>query len=250
MKLRVSLIILFFILICLFPCSLKSQLSNSVPRYAVQITVGFNKAVLELSGKDYISENIYEGKTFGADRGFGASVYSKLRLGKQSNFTFIQGFSYNRFFSYDFGKFQYDIGEANYNAFTLSMGIEYDFSPVSNYKIYIGPELNGSIINGDAVVWFEHLGSLLGDSVASYKFNSSFRIGFGVNIGALYWINKSTALNIGTRYFNLNLLLKNADGIKEDNEFKIRDAVNKDLIFSGEKSFAFLSYYAGIIISF
>ncbi|HJY64329.1 MAG TPA: hypothetical protein VJ455_09250, partial [Ignavibacteria bacterium] len=220
------------------------------PAYSLLLNLCYNSSLLELSGSNSISENIYEGKTFGAGTGFGATVISKIPLGSKSDFVFSQALSFNRMLSYDFGKEQYDIGEANYNAISLSVGFEYNFTPRKKYNIYGGAEMNANLIDGNSKIWFQRIGHPLGDSVASYNFNSSFRIGYGLNFGADYKVNNKFGFNLGFRFLNLNAFLKQSEGTNDDAEFQLRDDTANDLIFAGNKNFAFFSVNCGVSLYF
>jgi len=218
--------------------------------YSIQLNLCLNNSLMELSGSGSISENIYNGKTFGAGKGFGAAVISKISFGRKSSFRFNQSVSYNRILSYDFDKTQYDIGEAYYNAFTLALGTEYNFSPARRYIFFIGAELNAGLINGHSKIWFERRGHPLGDSVAKYEFNSSIRMGYGLIFGAEYLINNQFSINTGIKFQNLNAFIKQSEGTNENAEFQIRDEDSPGLIFAGNKNFALMSYCLGLSLNF
>jgi outer membrane protein W len=224
---------------------------RSTPSYTLQFNIDYNQSVLELSGAyndDYQSETVYDGETFGSDKGYGASVLSKLILNKRGDIRFTQSLTYNRILSYTFGdkKTVADNGKANYNCFTGGLGIEYNFTPAHKFKIYVGAELNASMINGDIKVWFENRGGTPYNE--EYKVTNSFRLGYGFIIGSEFVLNDNFGLNVGARLLNVNALLKEAKGTNADPEFKLRDAADPNLIFAGNnnKSFSFYSIMAGV----
>ncbi len=225
---------------------------RSTPSYTLQFNIDYNQSVLELSGAyndDYQSETVYDGETFGADKGYGLSALSKIILNERGSIRFTQSLTYNRILSYTFGdkKTVADNGKANYNCFTGGLGLEYNFTPAHKFKIYMGAELNASMINGDINVWFENRG--IGTPYnEEYKVNNSFRMGYGFIIGSEYLINDAFGLNIGARLLNVNAFLKEAKGTNADTEFKLRDAADPTLKFAGDnnKSFSFYSIMAGV----
>jgi opacity protein-like surface antigen len=128
--------------------------------------------------------------------------------------------------------------------------MDYNFTPVKRFSVYIGGEINASLINGDARVWFERRGNPLGDSLESYIFSSSFRIGYGINAGTEYLVNSGFGLNLGFKFSNLNAFTKKADGSNGESEFELRDDYKQGLIFSGNKNFSFFSIFGGVNIYF
>lgn len=219
------------------------------PKYTLQVNLNYNQSILELNGTyndDYQSANVYSGETFGADKGFGLGVISKIGLDQKGWLRFTQSLAVNRILSYTFGekKTVADNGKASYNIITGGLGLEYNFTPAHRYKIYVGAELNASLIQGSARIWFYTPGIPTSDS--DYTITNSFRMGYGIVIGSEYLINNQFGLNIGARLTNANLLFKKSEGSNDDDEFPLRDADNPSLKFAGRKNFAFYSITMGI----
>jgi len=230
----------------------KYMVLKSAPSYTLQLNINYNQSVLELSGAyndDNQSVNVYNGESFGADKGYGANLISKISLDERGTFRFTQSLSYNRLLTYTFGdkKTLADIGKATFNCFTGGLGFEYNFTPAYKYKVYLGAEMNVSMINGETTVWFENrLNPPPSDT--SYKILNSIRGGFGLTVGGEYFVSDNFGLHLGARFVNANLVGKQAEGSNSDREFKLRDAANSDLRFAGDKSknFSFYSVMAGI----
>lgn len=250
---------IFFIIFLLINCSLAQQkqlkrymLVRSAPTYTLQLNIDYNQSLLELSGAyndDYQSVIVYNGESFGADKGYGASLISKISLNERGSIRFTQSATYNRLLSYTFGEKTTlaDNGKANYNCFTGGLGLEYNFTPAHKFKIYLGAEVNASLINGDVVIWFENRG-IGAPYNESYKIKNTFRMGYGLIIGSEYLLNESFGLNIGARLINANAFFKDATGTNSDTEFQLRDGIDPNLKFAGnnKKSFSFYSLMAGI----
>lgn len=222
------------------------------PRYTLQFNIDYNQSILELSGAyndDYQSETVYDGESFGADKGYGLSALSKIVLNERGSIRFTQSLTYNRILSYTFGDKTNvsDNGFANYNCFTGGLGMEYNFTPAHMFKIYVGAELNASMINGSIKVWFENRG-IGAPYDESYKVNNSFRMGYGFMMGSEYLINERLGLNFGVRLLNTNAFLRKSEGTNADTEFKLRDAAEPNLKFAGNntKNFSFYSLMAGV----
>ncbi|MCC6866621.1 MAG: hypothetical protein IT280_10730 [Ignavibacteria bacterium] len=225
---------------------------RSTPKYTLQFDIDYNQSVFELSGAyndDYQSKVVYDGESFGADKGYGVSAISKLALNKRGSFRFTQSLTYNRILSYTFGDKETiaDNGFANYNCYTAGLGTEYNFTPRHRFKLYIGAELNASMINGKVKIWFENRG--IGPPYnEEYKITNSFRIGYGLSIGSEYYINDSFGLNVAARLINANAFYKNSKGTNSETEFQLRDKADPNLKLAGNnnKNFSFYSIMAGV----
>lgn len=228
---------------------------RSTPSYTLTFNIDYNQSLLELSGAyndDYQSVNVFDGETFGADKGYGTSILSKIILNERGSIRFTQSLTFNRILSYTFGDKTTvaDNGKANYNCFTGGLGFEYNFTPAHRFKMFMGAEINASMINGEISVWFENRGFT--PYTEKYKVTNSFRMGYGFMFGSEYMINESFGLNIGVRLINANAFLKEAKGTNADTEFKLRDNIDPNLKFAGsnKKSFSFYSILAGINLYF
>ena len=164
----------------------------------------------------------------------------------------FRSLTFNRILSYTFGTKETvaDNGHANYNCFTGGLGLEYNFTPAHRFKLYIGGELNASMINGDVKVWFQNRGGTPYNE--EYKITNSFRMGYGVMIGSEYVVNESFGLNIAARLINANAFLKQSKGTNADTEFQLRDKADPNLKLAGDhnKKFSFYSIMAGVSFYF
>jgi len=222
---------------------------RTAPSYTISFDINTNQSIFELSGTyndDVHSTDILDGATFGADKGFGAHIISKINLSDKGNIRFFQVLAFNRILSYTFGTKEnlFDKGKANYNAYTAGLGIEYNFTPKHKFKLYTGAELNASMINGTTTIWF--YSTTEQPTTIDYKIKNSFRMGYGLNVGAEYLLNNSVGVNVGVRFVNLNVFIKSAKGTNLDTEFQLRDDDNPNLNFAGKKNFSFYSILAGV----
>jgi len=245
--------VILILLLSLFSNRLTAQTDKyivikSAPSYTLQFNINYNQSALELSGAyndDNQSINTYNGSSFGADKGYGAGLISKISLHKSGNLRFTQSISYNRLLTYTFGDKENiaDRGKSEYNCFTGGLGLECNFTPTKKFKIYVGSELNISLINGNVTVWFN---PALSDT--TYKILNSLRGGFGLSIGGEYLLSDNFGLHLGARFINANFIGKKSEGSNSDMEFKLRDAADPNLKFAGDKnkSFSFYNILLGI----
>lgn len=251
-KTLISFLSVFIFCGTIFSQTNKYMVLRSSPAYTLQLNFNYNQSILELSGAyndDNQSVSVYDGESFGADKGFGANLISKISMDQRGTFRFTQSISYNRLLTYTFGDKSTvaDNGKATFNCFTGGLGLEYNFTPAYKFKVYFGAEMNVSLINGETRVWFENrLNPPPSDS--TYKILNSFRGGFGLTAGGEYFVSENFGLHLGVRLINANLIGKQAEGTNEDKEFKLRDASNPQLKFAGDKdkNFSFYSIMAGI----
>lgn len=255
-----SIILIAAVILLMFCESVYSQktiirrimIVRSTPSYTLQFNIDYNQSIMELSGAyndDYQSKVVYDGESFGADKGYGLSALSKLILNERGSIRFTQSLTYNRLLSYTFGTKETvaDNGRANYNCFTGGLGFEYNFTPAHRFKIYMGAELNASLINGDIKIWFENRG--IGTPYnEEYKVTNTFRMGYGIILGSELLINDGFGLNLAARLLNVNALLKDSKGTNDDTEFQLRDKADPDLKLAGNrnKNFSFYSIMAGV----
>jgi len=193
------------------------------------------------------SEDIYAGKTFGTDKGFGGTVSSLIRLGKRSNFYTLQSLAFNHLRSYDYlqNEATFDKGYADYNAWTFSAGLQYLFRVSNRTRLLAGVELNASMISGEADISLQSSALLL-----QYTFLSSFRLGYGIIVNREYMVSDVVGLGIGVKLQNLNAFNKNSYGTNEEMEFELRDEENPGLNFAGDKNFLFYTMSAGLNFHF
>lgn len=224
---------------------------RSAPKYTLQVNFDYNQSVLELSGAyndDYQSESVYDGETFGADKGYGGTVISKIGLNSKGTVRFTQSLTYNRILSYTFGEKTtiVDNGKATYNCFSGGLGFEYNFTPAHRFKMYMGAEVNASLINGHIKIWFDNGG--LPSTNEEFDVLNTFRFGYAFQFGSEILTSDKFGLNLAARFFNANGFTKKSEGTNEDTEFKLRDKANPNLEFAGnnDKNFAFWSIMAGV----
>lgn len=224
---------------------------RSAPKYTIQVNFDYNQSVLELSGAyndDYQSESVYDGQSFGADKGFGGTVMSKIGLNSKGSIRFTQSLTYNRILSYTFGDKTTvaDNGKANYNCYSGGLGLEYNFTPAHRFKMYLGGEINASMINGYTKIWFDNGGEP--STNEEFNIKNTFRIGYAFQFGSEILTSDRFGLNLAARLFNANGLMKKSEGTNTDTEFKLRDKANPNLRFAGnnDKNFSFWSIMAGV----
>ncbi len=227
---------------------------RTAPVFMLSVNGSLSLSALELGGtynSDFHSELVKEGESFGTRNGIGLTVSAKENIHKSSKYWLTQSIAYNNLKSYLFNsaKTNSDKGSASYNVFTAAAGGEYNILPSYSFKIFVGAELNASLISGSIDVWVQDPSDPY--NTDSYKILPSFRMGLGITAGTNYMLSNKVGFNFAAKYSYLNAFLKSSEGSSFDTEFRLRDAmVSNDLLFSGKKRFTFFSFQAGISFYF
>jgi hypothetical protein len=248
-KVLLSLVLVCSTLYCQQTVLKKYMVVRTPAKYTLQLNLNYNLPLLELYGTsnaDFNSQTVLSGETFGASKGFGISVISKICFSQCGKLRFTQILSFNRVQSYllqDKSDLM-DRGNAAYNIYTAGLGFEYNFTPAYKVKAYSGIDFDLNLINGEIRIWeYKNKQSITED----YRILNSLRAGIGINAGAGYMLSEKVGLNFGIRLVNANLLFKSSKGSNSDGEFPLRDANSSNqLKFSGDKNFTFYSLSLGV----
>lgn len=225
------------------------------PSFTLLVNLNYSQSALELAGTfngDFRSDQFIKGETFGAGKGVGGNIVGKYSLGDKGNWRALFSVSYNRIQSYLFGSKPTlaDQGQSSFNTFSFGLGLEDNFTPNHNFKIYASIELLASMISGKATMWVKHIPDPYTYDV---KFKNSFRVGYTFGGGTEYMLNENIGLNISARFSHLNLIGKQSVDIQntpladETLEISLPDGSSKtSTLFAGDKNFAFFTIQAGV----
>jgi len=227
------------------------------PSFTLLVNLNYSQSALELAGTfngDFRSEQFMNGETFGAGKGVGGNITGKYSLGDKGNWRALFSLSFNHIQTYLFGSKPTlaDQGESSFNAFSFGLGLEDNFTPNHNFKIYAAFELIASMINGKAKMWV-HIPPESYNYTYNVKFKNSFRVGYTFGGGTEYMLNENIGLNISAWFSHLNLIGKqtaditNTPAANETIEISLPDGSSKtSALFAGDKNFAFFTIQAGV----
>lgn len=229
----------------------KFMITRSAPTFTLQLNFDYNQAILELAGTyndDFRSVDYIKGQTFGADKGFGANITSKITLSRKGNLRLLISASYNRIMTYMFGKGGLaDIGETKFNTYTGGIGFEHNFTPNYNFKLYAAGEFLASMINGNALLWVKNT-----ETHPEYSYNmkieNSFRLGVSIAGGTEYLLTKDFGLHLGFKFTLANLFLRQSETVSDSSSTILLDG-KPDVPgnFLGRKNYGFFTVFAGIV---
>jgi opacity protein-like surface antigen len=228
------------------PSVQKMITSGKAPRFTIQVSAFYNYGLMDLAANDNTSFNkndFVNGRNFGTRYGFGFSLIGKLALHKKGNARLVVTGLYNRLLS-NFVISESPQGKVGYNVFSAALGLENSFTPDRKFKPYIGADIIGSWIGGDAKLSTD-------TGIFNLKIKTAFRIGFALNFGFEYAFNNNVGFNLGVKLSHLNALLKDSKVSSNPNETYLNDKyINPPIPYSGWKQFLFSSFYTGFNIYF
>ena len=220
---------------------------RSVPSITIELNGHYDFGIFELSADDngdFSSSQFVNGQNFGVRHGFGAYGALKLNLQEEGHFRLCFNTSYNRFSS---GVNKLLTGDnegeyANYNIYSLGVGLENNFTPSYKFKPLVGISILASVIDGDARVYDENL--LL---YRNLQIIPAFRLGVTVYSGFEYLLNNKYGFNCGIKIVHANLWLKDTKVSDNPNEIYLNDqrTVPRPL-YSGFRQFVWGELYLGV----
>lgn len=226
---------------------------RTVPKFILQVNASYNSGALELSGHNggFSRDDFKLGRSYGARNGYGFTAVGKLPLHKKGNFWLNAISGYNRFES-DLFASNTDEGRATYNTFTGGFGADYNFTPADKVKYFVGADILGSIIMGNARLIFYNPGSEINTTILDLKINSAFRLGYNLYAGLEYAFEKSVGINFGFKFTHANLLLKETNPQTAGDETDLNDDATstRTIPFAGWKQFAYSTVFAGVSFYF
>lgn len=255
------LFLFFFLSLSVFsqditPKLKKVMLIKTSPEFTLQLNLNYNQAMGQLAGTfndDFQSDQFIQGRSLGADKGFGLNVTGKYKLDNMGHIRLLFSGQYNRIVSYLFtGKKNIsDLGSSKFNILSGGIGLEDNFTPNHKVKIYLGAEALFSWINGGAKIWVKDLTNIEYSYTYDMNILSSFRIGGVLHGGAEYMLNSNTAFNLGFNLTHANLLLRNSENSGNIYETPlVDDESSPSFTYSGKKNLTFITISAGVCFYF
>jgi len=230
---------------------------HSSPSFTLQINGNFNEGMGQLAGTynaDFQSDQFVLGRNFGATKGYGFDVISKIKLDEIGHFRFLSSFFYNRMGTYLFGNKTTiaDKGHSTFNVFSLGFGLENNFTPNHKIKVYVGLQPIFSIISGNVTLSsYTYSSGVIQylDSTYDVHIKPAFRIGGVLTGGMEYMMSETFGVNIGFNFMHANLLLKSANDSGDPANINLIDEESSSLPqYAGKKNFIIMNFTAGVCL--
>lgn len=224
---------------------------RSAPFITLDFSGHYNFGVYELSANnngDFSSAQFTNGENFGVRHGFGGTAMVKMSMNNKGYVRFCLSGSYNNFNS-KYSKYnvnQQEAGYADYNVYSLGIGVENNFTPGYKFKPLVGIGVLTSIISGNARVYDDN-----NEVYRDLKIVPAFRLGLMLYSGLEYLVNNKIGVNCGIKIVHANLWLKDTRESGNPNEIYLNDKrVVPRIPFSGWRQFMWGEMYAGINVYF
>lgn len=237
-----KLVALFVILAAFL--SLNNSTTFSQPQIKVHVTGGYNLPLPDLKGD---LNTLADSNTYMIKQGFNFGADAKYYLGKKRNVGITLGLGYQMFSNSSDSSTATGLKNVKnkLNAFTVGLGVEYNFMPKGKTQPFLGAEFTGHFFSGD----FE---ATSGTTTTKATLKSASRFGIAVGGGLDFKLSKSVGAIVGAKYHLGNLIGKAYDSTGlGSNEYALDD---KEHTMNGatmkSRNISYLQFYAGVSFFF
>lgn len=229
----------------------KTKSSVKIPKYSISFMGGFGYVLGSANGdgKGFISlynlpgGHLFNSNNLGMQQGYGLMTVGKAALGKKRKFRLTGTLGYNLFYnSEDRGK-----NRTKWSLFNLGTGIEYCFNPKQRERLFIGGELNYTLMFG---AWQSDI--TYPDMYVSNiytKFKPMSRFGASAGAGMEFRLSKKMDLIVGIKGVWVNIIPKQNSYTSAAYETYINDSKsNSGIQFSNRKNIIYMQVFTGITL--
>lgn len=229
----------------------KIKISRKAPKISISFLGGFSYVLSKANGdasgfkavynSNLSGGNIFTANDLGMQQGYGALVTGKYALGKKRKLRVTGSLGYNLFYN----KFDSKRNRTMWNIFNIGPGIEYNFDPKQKERLYVGYELNYSLMFG---AWQSDIVYPDGFKSNIYtKFKPSSRLGMAITAGMEFRVTRKMNMVVALRGVWSNLFPKNNYESSQAYETYMNDSGNSNNIqLSGRKDILFMQIVTGI----
>jgi hypothetical protein len=244
-------LVIFGLMGAVFAQPVKKTVRNKVPKYSISVLGGFNYVFGNANGDASGFTALYKetgGSTFtaqdlGMQQGYGFMVQGKVAFGKKRKFRMTGNLGYNLFYN----TYESKRNRTMWNIMNLGTGVEYNFGPKQRERLFVGYELNYSLIFGG----WQHDITYPDNSVSNVytKFEPANRLGMALTAGMEFRLSKKTDLTVALRGVWSNALFKQNNETNKPFYSSLNDAKsNNGIILDGNKEIIFIQLVTGITL--
>jgi hypothetical protein len=231
----------------------KKLSSRKVPKYTISFLGGFSYVLSRANGDGrgfnavYNSNgnggNIFTADNLGMQQGYGVMTVGKVAVGKNRKLRFTGNLGYNLFYN------TYDNKQNRtlWNLINIGTGIEYNFAPKQKERLFVGYEINYSVMFG---AWQSDI-VYPDNSVSNIytKFKPASRFGMAITTGMEFKLNRKMDMVVALRGVWSNLFPKTNYESAEPYVAYINDSGDKNGIqLNGKKDILFMQIVTGITL--
>ncbi|MEO8512372.1 MAG: outer membrane beta-barrel protein [Ignavibacteria bacterium] len=236
-------LVALFIIVAAF-LSLNNSSTFSQPQLKVHITGGYSLPLPDLKGD---LNTLADTGTYFMKQGIGFGADVKYYLGKKRNVGLTLGLGYQMFSNSSDSSTATGVTaiKNKLNAFTVGLGIEYNFMPKGKTQPFLGAEFTGHFFSGS----FE---GKFGTLTTTNTLKSASRFGIAVGGGLDFKLGKSVGAIVGVKYNMANLIGKAFDSTGlGTNEYALDDKEHTENNATVKaKNINYLQLYAGVSFFF
>ncbi len=224
-----------------------------VPKFSVSFLGGFSYVLSRANGdgkgfsavynSNSMGSTIFTSDNLGMQQGYGVMAVGKLATGKKRKLRFTGNLGYNLFYN----TYDNKNNRTLWNLVNIGTGVEYNFSPKQKERLFVGAELNYSVMFG---AWQSDI--IYPDNSVSNvytKFKPASRFGVAVTTGMEFRLNRKMDLVVALRGVWSNLFPKTNYESTQPYVAYINDSSNKNGIeLNGKKDIFFLQVVTGITL--
>lgn len=216
----------------------------SQPQLKLHVTGGYNLPLPDLKGD---LDTRADSNTYFMKQGFGFGADGKYYLGTKRNVGITLGLGYQMFSNSSDSSTYF--GATNIknklNAFTVGLGVEYNFMPKGKTQPFLGAEFTGHFFSGD----FE---ATVGGTTFKRTLKSASRFGAAFGGGVDFKFGKQVGAVLGLKYNLANLIGKEYDSTNTSTtEVSLDDKEHTEGgVTVAAKNISYLQIYAGVSFFF
>jgi opacity protein-like surface antigen len=248
-KFSIILFAVIFLIAGECPAQVK-KVKSKAPKWTLTFAVAYNYATSRAYGDVHSGSLLYDSTlkgyvfnspNYGMQQGGSFLSTGKLAVDKKRRVRLTLTLGYSLFYNTSMD----DDFKNQWHMFTGAFGIEYNFSPKSKFRPYIGYELMYTLMFGS---WQFNVQSP-GGSIAQdwVKFKPAHRFGMAVNSGVEFRLKKNVGLTLGYRAVWANIAPKLNKVSSTPDKAYINDSKDDNGIYNGfRKQIVYVQIVGGV----
>lgn len=230
--------------------NLVKKYKKRVPKVTLSFLGGFNYVLSSANGDasgfkaNYVSNTTtFTGSDLGMQQGYGAMVLGRFTVNKKKTLRVTGNIGYSLFYN----KFDTKLNRTLWNVFNIGPGIEYNFTPREKQRLFVGAELNYSLMFG---AWQSNITYPDGYVSNIYtKFKPASRFGAAITTGMEFQLSKKLDLVVALRGVWSNIFPKQNYTSAEAYSTYMNDSGDKNgIVLNGKKDVLFLQLVTGLTL--
>lgn len=231
-----------------------NKIKKLSPRKPARISIsflgGFSYVLSSANGDgggfraNYINgTSTFTSSDLGMQQGYGAMFLGRFAINKKRSLRITGNIGYNFFYN----KFDSKLNRTMWNVLNIGPGIEYNFAPKEKERLFVGAELNYSLMFG---AWQSNITYPDGFVSNIYtKFKPASRFGAAITTGMEFKLSRRLDLVVAVRGVWSNIFPKQNYTSAEAYSTYLNDSSDKNgIVLNGKKDVFFLQLVTGLTL--